>query len=196
MSADNAPPVSPDAYRELSRDEQRDLLDAGFEAQQPDPTEHRKAFRALERARQESYRVSDDMSETEQAMAEALQQTWTANLFEALEDHPTVPFEMRRLPESVRALATEVAEILYVGEGAETEEELEELVADSSFGSADALDEWLPEFLAFATMDESYDAERFETGRGMVEGTRKHLLLEIYLREQEDIETVAKFRAE
>ena len=185
-----------ETYRSLPRNDQRAALDEAFAEQNPGPAAHSEAFRILKEARQESYPVSEGMSETEQAMAEALQQTWTATLFEHVDEHPEVPFEMRRLPVPVRELAMELANVLFAGEDVESEAELEELVADTRFESVDEFDEWLVQFLAFATVDESFDAERFRSGRGLVEGTRKHLMLELYLRHEEEAQQVAKFRTE
>lgn len=200
MSTDAAT-TNPEAYHALDVDQQRDLLDEGFERQRPDwekrtRAEQSRAFKALRGAEAESVEVSDDMSETERAMQEALQDTRTAHLFEDLENTPTVPFELRRIPSDVRDIVDEVGGIIHSGEAIESEEDLEDLIEASSFQDMDDINDWIVAFLEWVTVDPAFDAERFESGHGMVEGTRKHLMLDIYLHQQEDIQRVAEFRTE
>jgi predicted Fe-S protein YdhL (DUF1289 family) len=194
-------------WQDLSREEQREILDKGHEYHNkaewerlPDGTK-RRVFESIEQARDASAAFGsapdESLSETERAMRDALEETWTANLFEHLDDHPTVPFEMHRLPERLRDQAMEVAEVMFTAdEQAEDVDDIEELLGDTAFDSLAAVEDWLWQFLEYATTDSAFDYHRWESGRNLVEGTRLQLIAEVYARYQEDMEAAQSFRAE
>lgn len=137
------------------------------------------------------------MSETERAMAEALDDTFTAEVFQGLDDVPTVPFECRVLSGSEIDQMREALGMLEAAGAAEveTEEDVENLDVDGDhFDSIDELDAWLTEFLASVTTDPAFDEQRWRTGERLRAGTREQLLIEVYIHHEEENERAQKFR--
>lgn len=197
-----------DAWADLSREEQSDILDAGLADlrgetgsgawRHLDESDQEATVDAIERTATEP--VQGELSETERAMQEALEQTWTAEVFRDLEDVPTVPFECRELTTQEQDMLMEVGQAVMSLEGqaaGDDDASLEDLELESaSFDSVEELDEWLSAFLADVTTDPAFDAERFRTGRGLRSNTRKLLFVEIFVRSQEESDRAMKFRQE
>lgn len=211
-----------DAWQALSREEQHDILDDGLADLKGETDgegwrhlsdgEQRNTIAAIERSPDGGHTPGDDaadqsLSATEQAMQAALSETWTAHIFEDLDDVPTVPFECRELDTEEQTMAQDAfralgrlerdAERLADEQGDVDEDDLVALDIESEFfDSPQDIEAWLPEFLASVTTDDAFDAERWRTGRGVRSNTMSLLLIEIALRYREESERAIKFRAE
>jgi len=208
---DADPMEDAEAFKALSREEQSALLDPGLDDLKG---QHGSgAWRHLTDGEQRATRRAvegTELSETEQAMQAAMSETWTAELFVDLDDVPTVPFKCRELTSEeqtvlsealalVRGLSSDIEQLSDVDtdDEDEAEEALNALDVDSEhFDSVDDLNAFITWLLADVTLDEAFDADRFETGRGLRPNTRKLLFAEIALRYQEEQQRAMKFRAE
>lgn len=190
------------AWQDLSREEQDDVLDQGLADLKGEAGEGE--WRHLDESEQEATisaiesHPNQEVSETEAAMQAALQSTWTARVFEDLEDVPTVPFTCRELDAAEKQRLMHAGQVLMqIEDNAEDIDSLEELEVDTGdFESLEAIDDWMTQLLANVTTDDGFDADRFKTGRGMRPNTRRLLFLEIFLRYHEETERALKFRAE
>lgn len=216
-SGGSDPMQDADAWKALSHDEQSDVLDEGLADlrgekgdgawRHLDEREKAATVDAIERGDGCQPVPDRELSETERAMQAALEETWTADVFADLDDVPTVPFECRELDASEQQILKEafgaMAQIEAQGEDL-TEDELEDLddledalnIDTEHFQSADDLEEWITWLLGDVTVDDAFDQERFQTGRGLRTNTRKLLFLEIFMRYHEESERAMKFRSE
>lgn len=194
-----------DAWTSLSREEQSDILDEGLADLKGERGEY--AWRHLtDREKQETVAAIEgrsELSETEQAMQAALDDTWTADVFADLDDVPTVPFECRELSSEEQAVLQDALTLVQrLEKQAERLDDADSddvagLDVDSQyFDSADELDEYITFLLASVTTDDAFDEERFRTGRGLRSNTRRLLFLEIALRYQEEQQRALQFRTE
>lgn len=212
---DADPMQDAEAWKDLSREEQSDLLDEGLQDLKGESdgdawrhlsdTEQAETISAIER---DGGRPPEELSDTERAMQEALQETWTVEIFADLEDVPTVPFECRELDAKEQSKLMEAGQaVLQVEQSlGDLDDVDEDDLDDAEFGgidldlehfdSADDLNEWIPRFLASVTEDAAFDAERFRTGERMRTNTRRLLFIEIFLRYQEEVDRAIKFRTE
>lgn len=200
------PMESADAWTALSREEQSDILDQGLADMKGE--QGSGAWRHLtEREQRDTVAAIEgrELSETEQAMQAALDDTWTAEVFADLEDVPTVPFECRELSSEEQAVLKDALTLVQRLEAqAERLENADEDdvvsldIGDATeyFDSADGLNEFITWLLASVTVDDAFDEERFRTGRGLRSNTRRLLFLEVALRYQEEQQRALQFRRE
>lgn len=188
----------PAAWQDLSREEQDDILDQGLQNLKGEAGDGE--WRHLTDDEQDATidAIESSVSETEAAMQAALQETWTAHIFEDLDNVPTVPFECRELDAEEKETLFEAARlVMKVQDEVDSEADLETLDIDTGrFETLSDLDDWMADLLGSVTHDPAFDAERFRTGRGMRPNTRRLLFMEIFLRYQEEQERAIKFRTE
>ena len=202
--SDVDPMQDAEAWQSLSRQEQSDILDDGLADLRGDrgdgewrhlsDSDQEKTVRTIERG--DDPEPTRELSETERAMQAALNETWTANLFEGEESIPTVPFECRPLSSSESdKLASAMQCLAQVEEAATSEEDIETLEVDNEhFDSPAEVEKWIIQFLADVTVDSAFDEERWRSGEGLRSGTRKDLLLAIFAKEQKELDNAVKFR--
>jgi hypothetical protein len=193
-----------DAWQALDRDDQDDLLSAGVADLQG--TRGSGSWRHLTDSEQEATiaAIEDrELSATERAMADALSETWTAELWAHDDSIPTVPFECRELSAEEQAVVQDMAGLITRLEGqladlAEADaDDIPDLDTESQyFESAADLNEFIEWLLADVTVDDAFDEERFRTGRGLRPNTQSLLLAEIVFRYEEEQANALKFRAE
>jgi len=149
-------------------------------------------------ARRAIERDDADLSEAEAAMREAVSQTWTAELFVAHDDVPTVPLPCRELSEQEQQILRDGFQVFDAIENqADDPETLEDIAVDSEyFTSIEQFEDWLMSFLADVVTGDGFDEERFSSGAGLRSGTRGELLAELVFRYQEEAERAQKFRME
>lgn len=203
-------PVDPEvmedagAWQDLSRSEQDEVLDAGLADLRGESGDGEWRHLSEDEQEQTISAIESDpghgrVSETEAAMQAALESTWTAHVFDDLEDVPTVPFECRELDAAEKRRLMHAGQVLMQIEDEATEDvdSLEELTVDTGeFESLEAIDDWMTQLLASVTTDPGFDEKRFKTGERMRPNTRRLLFLEIFLRYHEESERAIKFRAE
>lgn len=210
MSTDSDTPIDADpmedaeAFKALSRDEQSALLDDGLDDLKGQhgsgawrhltDSEQRATIDAIE---------GRELSATERAMAEALEETWTAEVFAHDDSVPTVPFECRELDEEEQAVVQDLAQLMMRLEadiaavGDADADDIPDLDTSSKYFDTPAdIEEFIVWLLADVTVDDAFDKERFRTGRGLRSNTRALLLSEIFLRYQEEQVNALKFRTE
>jgi len=203
---DADPMEDADAWTALSHDEQSDILDEGLADLKGE--QGSGAWRHLtDHEQRETVAAVEgrELSETEQAMQAALDDTWTAEVFADLDDVPTVPFECRELSSEEQAVLKDALGLVQRLEAqadrlenADADDVASLDVGDSTeyFESAAELDEFITWLLASVTVDDAFDEERFRTGRGLRSNTRALLLSEIFLRYQEEQTNALKFRTQ
>jgi hypothetical protein len=138
-----------------------------------------------------------DLSEAEAAMREAVSQTWTAELFVANDDVPTVPLPCRELSEQEQQILMDGFQVFTAIEDAEGDEvkTLDDADVDSEyFTSVEQFEDWLMAFLADVVTDDAFDEARFRSGAALRSGTRGELLAELVFRYQQEAERAEKFR--
>jgi hypothetical protein len=210
MSAETDPDADPmedaEVWRALDHEEQSAILDEGL-ADLRGETDG-DSFRHLDDGAKAATldAIERPPSETERAMQAALEETWTAKVFEGLEDVPTVPFECNPLTASQKARLDEFmglfARLGDAAAGAATAADVEADVDALSFEDSEHFDSpadaesWFADFLEEITADDAFDADRWRTGRGLRDGTRSELLAAIYTHAQEEAERAMKFRTE
>ena len=204
-----------DAWQDLSEEEQDAVLDEGLARLDGEKGEghwrhlsdkaQRQTLAAIEQRRRSEDTDPDDLSETEKAMQAALRQTWTAELFDDDDGRPTIPFEVRELEQLEQDIVQDGFRMLIsIQRAAEEAEEkgeddinIDDIEHDSDFfDSVEAFENWLMAFLADVTMDDAYDEARWESGAGLVAGTRSELMGTIFLRYQDEEEQSRQFRNE
>lgn len=203
-SVDADPMEDAEAFKALSRDEQSALLDEGL-----DDLKGKHGSGAWRHLTDSEQRATIDaiegreLSATEQAMAEALEETWTAEVFAHDESVPTVPFECRELDEEEQAVVQDLAQLMMRLEsdvaaiGDADADDIPDLDTSSEYFATPAdIEEFIVWLLADVTVDDGFDKERFRTGRGLRSNTRALLLSEIFLRYQEEQTNALKFRTE
>ena len=203
---DGDPMEDREAFEALSHDEQADLLAPGLEDlkgktgsgawRHLTDSEQRATVDAIEGRERE-------LSATERAMQEALDETWTAELWAHDDDVPTVPFECRELSAEEQAVVQDLAGLMARLEGqlagmAEADaDDIPDLDTTSQyFETPQGIEEFILWLLADVTVDDAFDEERFRTGRGLRSNTRTLLLQEIVFRYQEEQANALKFRTE
>lgn len=199
-----------DEWEALDRDEQGAVLGEGLDRlKDEDDGEFRRLPDSAKRATVDAIeRDADALSDTERAMQAALEQTWTARIFEDLDDVPTVPFECRELTAAEKSKLDEAGRVVMALErGIEDLDvddadevhlnDLEGIDIDSEhFQTPDDTETFIVELLGSITTDEGFDAERFRTGDRLRPNTRQLLFLEVFLRYDEESERAVKFRTE
>lgn len=204
-----------EAWRDLSREEQSDMLDEGLDDlrgvsgdgdwRHLSDEKQRATVDAIERS--DGGRPQRARSETERAMQAALDETWTAEIFADLDDVPTIPFECRELSSHEQDVIMDAFQAMQQLEdqAADLDEDEREAVAEDPgslefdaehFNEPADLEDWVPELLGDVTVDDAFDAERFRTGERLRSNTRKLLFVEIVLRYEEEAENALKFRTE
>lgn len=202
-TTDTDPMQDADAWQALDSDEQSEILDEGLARLKGDEGEGH--WRHLSDAAQrqtldaiEGRRDPDELSDAEAAMQEALEQTWTAELWDHSDDVPTVPLECRELSDQEQDIMTDGFQLLAaIDEQADDVDDIDDVAFDSEFfDSIGQFEDWLFAFLADITADDGFDEERFKTGHRLRSGTRQELLASIFFRYQEEAERAQKFRTE
>lgn len=196
----------------LSREEQSAALDEGLadlKGEQGDGAwrhrserEQRATIAAIERDADAGRQP--EPSDAERAMRAALEQTWTATIFDHDDAIPTVPIECRELTGAEQAKLQEAGRIMMAleerVEAADGDVEIDDLEAidiDSDhFDRVGDLDDWIPELLGDVVVAEEFDAERFRTGERLRSNTRRELFMELFFRYEEEIQRAQEFRTE
>ena len=210
---DSSPKPDPmqdaDAWRDLDREEQSHILDKGLADLVGDRGEGH--WRHLStRAKRETLDViegrsglgdepnSEELSEAEAAMQDALDQTWTAELWAHTEDVPTVPVKCRELSDQEQDIMTDGFRLMAaLDDQAEDVDDIDDVTFDSEFfDSLGQFERWLFAFLADVTAEDGFDEERFRTGHRLRSGTRQELLSEVFFRYEEEARNAQKFRQE
>lgn len=144
-----------DEWQQLSNDEQRDILQQGFEEElgrEPGVGEIPR------------WEDTDEVTQeqTLAAIEGALDETWTALLFDD-EPRKTVPFEVRELSEADQDELLEWMQVFGQLEQAEADsvEELRDEIddADELMGRLDQFESWMTGFLAEITTGEAFDSD-------------------------------------
>jgi len=205
-SIDADPMEDAEAFKALSREEQSALLDPGLDdlKGQHGSGAWRHLTDSEQRATIDAIEGRDgELSATERAMAEALEETWTAEVFAHDDSVPTVPFECRELDEEEQTVVQDLAQLMarleadVAGLEDADADDIPSLETSSQYFDTPAdINEFIIWLLADVTVDDAFDEERFRTGRGLRSNTRALLLSEIFLRYQEEQTNALKFRTQ
>lgn len=183
----------PEAWHELSHDEQSDALAAKHEEESRVHDDGIRDFDAIDEPTQQ---------DTLDAIQQSLDETWTAECFAFDSDAPTVPFEVVELTEgqqdTVEERAQLIAQVEELGQqdGIETADDIKAELGDDAaelFDSLDELDDWLNQFLADITTGSKFDSVWWAAG-DYPAGLRTELLSETFMRYHERSEAAQSFR--
>jgi hypothetical protein len=138
------------------------------------------------------------LSEAEAAMQEAVSQTWTAELFAAHDNVPTVPLPCRELSEREQQILMDGFQVFHaIEDQADGPDDIDALDVNAEyFDSIEQFEDWLLAFLGDVVTDDAFDETRFRSGAGLRSGTRGELLAELVFRYQQEAERAQKFRKE
>lgn len=184
----------PDAWRELSHEEQSDALAAKHAEESRTHDDGVRDWDAIDNPTQE---------DTLAAIQQSLDETWTAECFAFDSDSPTVPFEVLELTEAQQDTLEEraqlVAQVEEAGEkdGVETADDLKAELGDDAaelFDSLDDLDAWLNQFMEDITAGDHFTAEWWADGGDMPAGLRLELFFEVFTRYNDRMEAAQSFR--
>lgn len=195
MSVDTATINDADDWRDLSPDEQREVLDVGWEETDTDEAGVRDWDRIDDATQQD----------TLDAIQQSLDETWTAHAFEGIEDETTVPFEMRKMNDDQQSELEDRAQLLAQvdaageKEGVENADDLKAELGDDAaelFESLGELESWLNDFLDDATAGDRFVSEWWADGTNYPGGLRLELFFEVFARYSDRLETAQSFRTE
>lgn len=178
-----------DEWSSLSRDEQSEFLQQGLES------EHGDVPGVGEIPRWED---TDEVTQkqTLAAIEGALDETWTALLFED-SARPTIPFEVKELSESEQDEMMEWMQVFGRLEQAEAEsvEELRAEVddADEIMDRLEEFEPWMGSYLAQITTGETFDAEWWAAA-DYPGGTRLALFEEVIQRYEDQMAGAESFQ--
>lgn len=187
-ATDGDPVADPEAYHDLSPEEQRDLLDEGYEQAQSD----------WERL------ADEDQAATLAALEDATEQTWTAEPWQGSEQYATVPFEVVTLSKPQLNELESQFEVVMKAHRANSEEEFRTAVEGDVKQTFEDLAEWLNGFLAEITTGDLFDERFWRKGQATVgdqtlnlpAGTDIQLLIEVYQHYKEELQNAQSFRQE
>lgn len=178
-----------DEWQDLSSDEQSEILQQGLE------DEHGDEPGVGEIPRWED---TDDVSQkqTLAAIEGALEETWTALLFED-SPRPTIPFEVRELSEAEQDEMMEWVQVFGRLQQAEAEsvEDLRDEVADADeiMDRLDEFEPWMESYLAEITDGSTFDDEWWAAA-DYPGGTRLALFEEVIERYEDQMAGAESFQ--
>lgn len=142
-------------------------------------------------------------SDTMAAIEQALEDTWTIEAFEAIEDKRTIPVEVYELTGDQKEAIEEHAEVIHrvsqageaedVEDAADLREELGD-DADDLFDDLEDVEDWLFAFLGDVTEDPTLDAEWWRDGDNYPAELHSEVFSEIFVRHQERQQAAQSFR--
>ena len=144
-------------------------------------------------------------SETMAAIEQSLDDTWTVEAFEAIEDKRTIPVEVHELTGAQEEAVEENAELIYrvsqLGESEDVEDaddlraELGD-EADDLFDDLEDVEEWLFGFLGDICEDPTLTADWWRDASNYPAGLHGEVFSEIIVRRQERQPAAQSFREE
>lgn len=208
MATDTTSSHDAEEWEALSREEQSAALDEGLERLRDKtegevrkwPPEKRVATEdAIERDHdRDRETTATDLPAAAQEMQRELQETWTAKVFEGVEDTTTLEFEIQELSQATKDELDEAGRLIaQLQATAEDEADIDDFDIESDhFDSIDELEEWIPEFLATVTAHEWYTEERWRSGEDIKAGIRELLIMEVYYHYDQEMQQAVEFRSE
>lgn len=189
MSVDTSAINDPEEWKSLSAEEQSEILQEGYEQTQNSGSEGDIP----------NWEEVDEVSQeqTLAALQGALDETWTAKVFEGDGSKRTIPFEMNQMTEEQQDSVTEWMEVFAELEesGVDDLDELEDLdQAGEILDTLDEFDPWLDQFLADLSDGEQFTAEWWEDGSMLPAGTKLQLFFNVFGRYQEQSQNTQSFR--
>ena len=144
-------------------------------------------------------------SETMAAIEQSLEDTWTVNAFEGVEDKRTIPVEVHELTGDQQEAIEENAELIYrvsqaseAGDVEDADDLREELgdEAEELFDDLDDVETWLMEFLGDICEEPTLSADWWRDASNYPAGLHSEVFSEIFVRHQERQEAAQSFREE
>lgn len=193
MSVDTSAINDPEEWESLSHEEQSEILQEGY-----DKAENTNGTGGDDRDIPDWEEVDEvSQEQTLAALQGALEETWTAKVFEQDDDQRTIPFEICQMTEEQQDSVTEWMEVFAELEesGVDSLDEIDDLdQAGDILDTLDEFDPWLNQFLADLSVGETFTVDWWSDGTKLPAGTKLQLFFKIFGRHQEQSKNTQSFR--
>lgn len=193
MSVDTSAINDMEEWQSLSNEEQSEILQEGFEKAESGGSG--SSDRNIP-----NWEEVDEVSQeqTLAALQGALDDTWTAKVFEGDDSQKTIPFEMRQMTEEQQDSVTEWMDVFaeMKNSGVDSLDELEDNLdqAGELLDMLDDFDPWLNQFLADLSVGEHFTVEWWSRGKKLPAGTKLQLFYTVFERHQDQSKNTQSFR--